>query len=40
VRTLVADQDALAGMGGEALGDCGAGKAGADDEVIEHGDCL
>src|SRR4051794_5657074 len=37
VRALVADQYRLAGMGREALRDCGPGKAGADDEIIEHG---
>ena len=36
VRALVADEDALVAVRGEPLGDCGAGKAGADDEVIEH----
>ena len=36
VRPLVADQHALAGMSGQTLGDGGAGKAGADDQVVEH----
>ena len=33
---LVAQQHAFAGMAGETLRDGGAGKAGADDEIIEH----
>ena len=36
VRALVADQDVLAGMRGQPLGDRRAGKAGADDQVVEH----
>jgi hypothetical protein len=36
VGPLVANEDRLAGVGGKAFGDRGAGEAGPDNEEIEH----
>ena len=36
MRPAVADENLLAGIDGQAFSDGGAGKAGTDDEVVEH----